>query len=498
MKLNAERAQQIEQLYNECKHSLVTFRQRILTAPDADNKTNCEPAEFHYRWSDLLLNDERNIAIEAFRESAKSQYVSRIYPLYILTYPTKQTHYIVIIKNNKPLASKQLKDISDEALNNPFIAPKIVKIRANSGDVLDVDVVGLDNIVHKVRIEAYGKGSSVRGLITKDIRPDIILCDDLQDQEDLRSETIPDTDWNWFLSDIKYLGQYTRIFIIGNNLGLKCIMELIAGKANEIGYYFERVGIRDDLGHSTWSAKYTDEYIDKDEEQARAIGKINIWIQERLCLATNDETRTFKQEDFRYYSHTRWQKLKQTCTIFRMVDPSYAMKKGNNDPDPRAIIVVGVDKDNYWYVLDGFAECVTPLQLIEKDFEFARKYKTNVCGWEQYNLYSTFISDKQREFNTFYNIVELKPSGIKKEVRIKERLQPRFASHTILFPDYTDCKWLTMLQEQLLSFPFGKHDDMIDALAYCEDIAYKPVAMNDVNNNNYNYADLVCNFGYGG
>ena len=41
-----------------------------------------------------------------------------------------------------------------------------------------------------VRIEAYGKGASIRGLSNKDRRPKILILDDIQDLEDARSETV--------------------------------------------------------------------------------------------------------------------------------------------------------------------------------------------------------------------------------------------------------------------------------------------------------------------
>jgi len=59
-------------------------------------------------------------------------------------------------------------------------------------------------------------------------------------------------------------------------------------------------------------------------------------------------------------------------------------------------------------------------------------------------------------------------------------LQPRFKAHTIYFPDnsHGGCPWVAELETELLNFTMqgtrGLHDDVIDALAYAEQIARVP------------------------
>ena len=56
-------------------------------------------------------------------------------------------------------------------------------------------------------------------------------------------------------------------------------------------------------------------------------------------------------------------------------------------------------------------------------------------------------------------------------------LAPRFATGTIWFP--LGAGFLTELEGELLKFPTGIHDDLIDALAYVEQLALVPTAWND-------------------
>ena len=77
------------------------------------------------------------------------------------------------------------------------------------------------------------------------------------------------------------------------------------------------------------------------------------------------------------------------------------------------------------------------------------------------------IQRKQRETGTFFSIDELgkRHSGkgeqvLSKEARIR-RLQPYFEQGLVeIRSDMAD------LRDELLAFPRGKHDDLIDALSY--------------------------------
>jgi phage terminase large subunit-like protein len=72
------------------------------------------------------------------------------------------------------------------------------------------------------------------------------------------------------------------------------------------------------------------------------------------------------------------------------------------------------------------------------------------------------IQRRQRELQKFFVIEELKrPQNEVKRKAIIERLEPRFSQGLIyLRPDMDD------LVDELIAFPRGKHDDLIDALAY--------------------------------
>lgn len=275
--------------------SLVDFRKLFLPSPD-----DCAPAGFHYEWSDILLHGRKHFATEAFRESGKSVLVIRSHSLYRLVFPSVEYNFIVIIMANQTLASARLKDLADDYLTDPRLSSNLVEIKRNNDKTFEVVVKDIYGREVNVRIDAYGKGSSIRGLLHGETRPKLIIIDDPQDLEDMSSQTVLEKDYNWFLSDVIFLGKKSRIFMIGNNLGESCLIERVLANKEYLGFDTTKIPILKD-GKSTWTGKYTEEFIDRERETYEKLGKIDIWYRERMCEALSPENQIFKEEYFRKF-----------------------------------------------------------------------------------------------------------------------------------------------------------------------------------------------------
>lgn len=231
-----------------------------------------------------ITNGNRHYAVEGFRESAKTSYVLRAFPIHCLVFPSKKKQYIVFIMANQRAASRRLKDIAEEYTSNELMNLNLVRIKEQSEKAFEIIVKDKNGEEITVRMEAYGKGSSVRGLNNKDRRPDIILIDDPQDLEDSLSDTVQKSDYQWFLSDVYFLGKNTRIFFIGNNLGEKCIIEQVISNKEELGFDAERIPVLNEDGQSNWEEMYPVEAINDEREKWRKLGQLDIWERENFVL----------------------------------------------------------------------------------------------------------------------------------------------------------------------------------------------------------------------
>lgn len=168
----------------------------------------------------------------------------------------------------------------------------------------------------------------------------------------------------------------------------------------------------------------------------------------------------------------------QPGTLYIAVDPAgyedgTGMIKSNlKKLDETAIAVVEVSPAG-WFVHDiihgrwGIRE--SALRIIRA----AQQYKCAAVGIEQgalKNAIMPYLDDEMRRLNVYPRIEPLTHGGKKKTDRIIWSLQGRFQQGRIFFKK--GANWNKALTNQLLDFPNPMvHDDLIDALAYIDQIS---------------------------
>lgn len=175
--------------------------------------------------------------------------------------------------------------------------------------------------------------------------------------------------------------------------------------------------------------------------------------------------------DFRYYDETdlRGIELKKFITV----DPAISERK---DADYSAMVCVGVDKNNDWYILDIWRDRVQPKRLIEQIFYWNEKHRPVSVGIETTAFQKAlqyFIYDEMKRKNLTVPIRELGHTDRSKDERIRG-LQPRYETGSIFHPDRKLNPMTDFLEDELKRFPRGRNDDMIDALASQLELAFPP------------------------
>jgi len=459
--------QKLQEVLSRAKASLVDYFRIYYKSA-----SYVEPAPFHHKLSDIMLNQKGHFAIEAFRESGKTSYLMLAYPLYCLQFPHASRQYIVLLKATQTLAEQKLKQIVDSYLSNSIMKLNLRKIITQSAAIFECVVTdGIKDIT--VRFEAYGKGASIRGLNMVDPlanyvngvyspevkRPSIIIADDVQDYETSLSDGVMLKDWGWFLADVKPLGKESRIILIGNNLGEKCLIERVFEFKDELGFVCERIASINEDGEAVWAKQFSLEFLEKEKDSYRMAGALEIWYRERMCIALSDEYRTFKSSYFQYYDNIPDNLCSPICIA---LDPAISQSSSS---DRRAIAVCGIDEDSNIILLELVYNRWLPDQIIDEMFRLADKWskvRPVKLGIEDVAFQKMLILEMQKQMrirNKFYNLEPLKSLG-KKEQRIQDTLQPRFAQGAF-FHRISESEF----ENELLTFPKGKHDDLIDSVS---------------------------------
>jgi predicted phage terminase large subunit-like protein len=304
--------------------------------------------------------------------------------------------------------------------------------------------------------------------------------DDPQDVEDAESPTVAESDWSWFLSDVVFLGQHTRIFLIGNNLGEKCIIERIfanEGKLESVKFKTMRVPELTPEGASAWPAKKSAERILAEKEDFRRMGKLDIWLREKMCQAVGSETRVFDPADYRYYTAATIDKLMEGTNRYAVLDPASSTEKS---ACYRAIVVAGCNADNYWHIADVPFGRWDSAELIDRMFDTVIRWEIKTFGIEKGHfkqVIEPFIYKEMARRNVFFNIVPIEHGKIGSKLERIKMLQPRFKAHLIWFPD--SAPWLAELESELSGVTKDAikslYIDLVDAMAMLEQVAHRPV-----------------------
>ena len=476
MKLTPDQKTKMMKVIRDSKKSLPAFRYYLLT----NGTGEVDAPEFHFDWSDILLKEKDNFAIEGFRESGKGQIVLRSFPLHCLRFPSVTNDYLVLIKQNTDLAMQKLLELENEYLSNPALSSNIVEVKQKSARIFSIDVKDAKGKVINVRIEAYGKGSSIRGLANIDRRPRICLLDDPQDTEDAKSETVLANDWNWFMSDVMFLGKNTRIFLIGNNLGEKCIVERVFNAADELGFKTRKVAILNGEGQPNWAEKFPLDFIEKEKESYRRVGQIDVWMRERMCAATSAETRVFDVNDFMRYSYLYVDTIINGANLFITVDPASSKEPGACF---RAICVNAVPEDNRWIIVDLPHGRWGSDVFIDRLFKTVVKWTPKLSGTKRMpvgiekghfkQILEPFIYREMQRRNIFFDIVPIEHASIGSKLERVKMLAPRFKAKTIWLPETSP--WLAELETELMGVTIdgfkSLFTDLVDALAMQYQIA---------------------------
>lgn len=182
-----------------------------------------------------------------------------------------------------------------------------------------------------------------------------------------------------------------------------------------------------------------------------------------------DVDATFRRDWFQEYDP---QELKgRLLNKFVTIDPALSIDK---DADYTAIITVGMDEFRNIYILDIVRERLNPNQLINTVFAKWRQFNPITIGIEDVAFQKSLqyaLNEEMKNRNEYIPLKPLRPGGRTKDQRIKG-LQPLYANQKFFHSRHVAN--IQHLEDELLRFPRGKHDDVVDALAYILDIPIYP------------------------
>ncbi len=447
----------------KCKKSLLKFCRTYLPDHFTD-KFGPHQLRLIKIMEDIVLRgnvmDKKPGAWAMYRGGAKTTIVTAAV-LWAFLYKYKR--FVVFISSAMHLAAPVLHSVQVEIETNE-------KLREDFGDLVGKKKWGRHEFLTLTdcRMMIRGAGSKVRGLKSRERRPDWVIVDDLEDDKNAQTLDLRDQLESWLDKAVyPMLDKFGDLSMVGTVIHHDAVL---ARKIADPEWESEIWKAILEDGRAAWSSRLP---LEKLESIRRKIGA-HAFAQEYLNEPSDRKLKPFRDNLFTTYSEEDlFPKIDGNIMPipienFMLVDPAFAKGKASHYA---GMILLGVDPENTWYVRDMYRTREGETDIIEKCFEWKATWDYRLMAIEvvfsQINLKKN-IEEEMSKRNVFLSITELR-SGQSKPMRIR-RLVPRYEQRKIKIN--RDHELLRVIEEEFRTFPSGRYDDLIDALAYGQDVAY--------------------------
>ena len=440
--------------------------------PTALNK---EVPPFHHEIYKSLSDETlRRVLIAAPRGTAKSTVTSLILPLHKIAFkPSDKDLFIVIISESQTQSINFLSRIKYHLENsNNFkqmfgdFGPTTAKRWTNNDIVL----------ANGSRIVAVGTGQRVRGFIEGDTRPNLIIVDDYESELNASTPEGRAKNRKWITEAvIPSLSDDGRVVMIGTVISEDCFLYWAKDSPAWNTLWFS---IYNDDGKSIWEERFPEERIQQIKQEFESVGNLNGFYQEYMNEAQSPDNAPFKPEYIKlhHYDFKRenGQNLlvreidgkleRRPVSVYCGIDPASSLAARS---DFFVIAVVGIDGDNNKYIIDIIRDKIDPAIQPETIIKAYKKYRPRRMKIETVGYQEALRSNVRKQMLDEGLYIPGLEKGIKPRQKKSERLLSLVAplARGEFYFRPTDIH----AQQEFLSYPRGKHDDILDAVYYALD-----------------------------
>ena len=419
-----------------------------------DHYIKYNPAPFHKTMLDVAENNKIKLAvIAAFRGSAKSTLMTTVYAIWSMLGKQKKK-FVLILGSTDQKNRQYMQNIKLELESNELLKKDLGPFEEEKTQ-WGAQALVLPKLGAKIAVSSTEQ--SIRGLRYGAYRPDLIIIDDAEDLNSVRSVEVSEKIYNWFVSEVIPAGDKdTRIIVLGTMLTEGSLMARLKEsilKGERDGVYYE-FPFLDEKGEALWKEKFPD--AESVEAERKKIGDEVAFSTEMLLDPIIKEDRVIYPEWIKYYDSIP----KDVRYVAIGIDPAIQEHERADFTAMVSGVVVSDNSDLYIYILPNpVNERLTALETADRAEMLSRTTGGNALAQlfvEDVGYQKALVEILQ---SRILPVEEVKLFGKDKRARLVA-ISHLFQQGRILFPRQ-GCE---ILIEQLLRFGVRKdHDDLVDA-----------------------------------
>lgn len=472
--------------------------------------------EFHNEICDIMnvVSTEevnRRIAVAAPRSHAKSSFLSKAFPIHEIVY--RKRKYIILISETPSVSSANLEWIkvqlqSNEKLRRDFGSLLHIKQQMNpkdnSAEFIAWEDLGDGKQKQLTLVQAASSGQALRGRNWNGNRPDLIVCDDLEDKRNTNTEQLRQELKDWFRQVVIPLGdpegKKTAIVFMGTTVHHDSLLIDVMTRRSDFEAKRYQAIIEWPKRMDLWE-QCRQIYTNREDKRASQNAELFyiahkaemdegaevLWpsVQPLYKLMTkkwddgskafnteymnnpiDEESMLFNPENFTYWD-AKPLKFKK-FDYYMGID--FAMGKQRGDFSAISVVAHNPETDAF-YVVDSFGERIKPNDFLKVIVQKVQEYQPSKIAAEAQMAQEFFVDELTKALEGTGYPARTRVKKItqrqKKELRI-EAMLPDIESGRIQFS-----RKHALLLEQLERYGTNVNDDLPDSLEMALSIAKK-------------------------
>lgn len=415
-------------------------------------------APFHKELFGLIKDDSIiNLVIVAFRGSAKSTIITTSFPIWSIL--NNNIKFILVLGKTEKQARQHLINIRRELEENRLLKEdygySISDKEWNNRCILIPE--------YDAKIMAVSMEQSIRGIRHKSNRPQIIICDDIEDTESVRTMESRNKMFDWITGEIIPTGDInTRMIFVGNLLHRDSLLMRMKEKIenNKIDGIYKEIKLIENDNTINWLSKYPNQ--EAIETERRKIFNDRVFDREYLLKITPDDDAIIEPEWIQYYDENDFNDYK-FLTYVTGVDPAISQR---DTADYTSIVTIRGCKHydeekevkKKIFVMPNiinerikFPNIVNKLKQTRGEYENENKIIIENAGFQS-------AIEQQMKEDGIRDVESYSLCGKDKRTRLS--LLTNFIKEgVIVFPRHG----AELLLDQILDFGNTTHDDIVDA-----------------------------------
>ena len=428
----------------------------VFLSPMLDNP--CVTPPFHRECWELYCSDAPAIAIAAPRGHAKSTALTHTFALAAALFRLES--HILIVSATEELSMSHLGDIAKELRDNDDLREEF-GVKAFTTDSKGEIVIQCDD-GYEFRLIARGAGQKLRGLKWNGRRPGIVICDDMEEDEQVANLDRRIKFRQWVLRALLPLmrrGGLIRWH--GTILHEDAMLARFMKDPTWISRLYKAHAAYDDFSQILWPEAFDEKSLKLIQRRYIQQGDAAGYSQEYLNDPLDSADAYLMKDWFLPMNDADWDSDK---IIGAACDFAISKKDRSNRT---AIVVGGKDLQNHLNIIDVRVGRFDALEIIEELFAVQDMHHPDIIWVESGQIWASLwpqirkemhVRDKYINFSTRTPITDKASRG--------RSLQRRMRAGGVKFPH--EAAWFTGLQDECLRFTGNAdalRDDQFDALA---------------------------------